>query len=104
MTGAALSRAVEFVKVAEDEEWNDRIDFGNLASFFVPSGPAQGAVPFLLSIEILAPSGRTAGLIAERLRDESSGLPARRAERNQLNTQAIAKRTRINDMTTINPA
>src|SRR5216683_1943114 len=104
MTGAALSRAVPFVNVVEEDECNDRIDFGGLEFFFVPSGPAQGAVPYRLSIEILAPSGRTAGLIAGRLKDESSGLPARRVERNQLKMQAIKKRTRISDMTTTSPA
>ena len=51
-----------------------------------PLGPAQGTVPFLLSIATLAPSGRMAGLMTVWLRFLGGAM--RRTDMNQLNMQA----------------
>ena len=88
----------------ELDDARDRADLLGFVIFLVPCGPAQGAVPFGLSIVMLAPSGMTAGLMAERLSITESGGPASLADINQLKKQAMTNRMNTRDRMTKRPA
>ena len=102
--GAIEPSEDELVKVAEDELKERAFLVCLLSLRAAPLGPAQGAVPFLLSTEMLAPSGMTAGLIADLSNSLLLGGPASRSDKNQLNTHAMTKRTKTRVRMTNNPA